>query len=63
MTTNEVVAIQSEVLTKIFLEMLNREGLIGNNTYLNAVEENDKKGEDDYVVKEYVQRGTAEEWD
>ncbi len=52
MTTNEVVAIQSEVLTKIFLEMLNREGLIGNNTYLNAVEENDKKGEDDYANKD-----------
>lgn len=41
---NITVAVNTEVLTKVFLTMLNREDLINNKTYLAATEKLKKEG-------------------
>lgn len=41
---NITVAVNTEVLTKVFLSMLNKENLINNKTYLVAVEKLEKEG-------------------
>ena len=45
---NIAMAVDTEVLLKVFLKLLNNEGLINNKTYLTAEDEL-KKGENGYV--------------
>ena len=47
-TNNVCMAVDAEVLVKVFLKLLNNEGLINNKTYLTAKNEL-KKGENGYV--------------
>lgn len=47
-TENVSVAVDPDVLTKVFLTILNRENMINNSTYLAAVEKLEK-GDNDYV--------------
>lgn len=50
-TTGGMMAIDAEVLTRVFLRLLNEEGFINNKTYL-AAEAAIEKGEDNYVDKQ-----------
>lgn len=50
-TTGSMMAIDAEVLTRVFLRLLNEEGFINNKTYL-AAEAAIEKGEDNYVDKQ-----------
>ena len=47
-TNNTTMAVDVEVLIKVFLKLLNNEGLINNKTYLTAENEL-KKGENGHV--------------
>ena len=47
-TNNVCMAVDAEVLVKVFLKLLNNEGLINNKTYLTAKKELEK-GENTYV--------------
>ena len=48
MDSNNVVVIEADVLVRVFLELLNKEELINNQTYLAAVEKLGK-GDEKYV--------------
>lgn len=47
-TNNITMAVDAEVLIKVFLKLLNNEGLINNKTYIKAEDEL-KKGENGHV--------------
>lgn len=47
-TNNVTMSVDTDILVKLFLKMLNNENLINNKTYL-AAEAEVKKGENTYV--------------
>lgn len=53
-TNNVCMAVDAEVLIRVFLKALNRENLINNKTYLEAVDVLERGGVENYVDKKYV---------
>lgn len=53
-TNNVCMAVDAEVLIRVFLKALNRENLINNKTYLEAVDVLERGEVENYVDKKYV---------